>query len=134
MPRFRIQAPLIFLTIFTSGCGGKMQPSPVPVQGRVLGRDGKSIGPVIVIFWPEDSKNNRMATGTCEPDGSFRLKCVPGKYKVTISPIRQKGATSPPSPNDYDSGIPARIQSELTTTLNVTVRETGNDPIILNLK
>jgi len=134
MPLTRFQATLILLAIFFLGCGGKAQLKSVPVNGKVVGHEGKSVGPIIVIFWPEDSKNNRMKSAVCEADGSFHLECPPGNYKVTVSPVRSKGATAPPSPQGPEAAIPARYQSELTTTLNVKVPETRADDIILNLK
>jgi hypothetical protein len=128
-----IQGLLVLLAFFSLGCGSN-QPKPVPVHGMILGRNGQSIGPVIIIFWPHDSKNNRIASTTSEADGSFHLECPPGKYKVTVSPIRPKGATSPPSPQESGGTIPPRYQNEVTTTLNVTISESGEENIILNLK
>lgn len=134
MPLARIHAAIILLTIFSLGCGGKVQPKPVPVRGKVVGIETKSLGKVTVIFWPEDTKTNRGGSAVCEADGSFYLQCLPGSYKVTISPIRPLGATAPPAPQTPESTIPTRYQNEMTTTLLVKVPETGRDDIVLNLK
>jgi hypothetical protein len=124
---------IIFLPIFFLGCG-KPQLKPVPVRGKVVGREGKSVGAVTVIFWPEDTRKNQGAGAVCEADGSFYLECLPGNYKVTVSPIRPKGATQPPPPQGPNSAIPATYQNALTTTLNVQIPETGKDDVVLNLK
>ncbi len=134
MPVARFQLTLGLLTLFFLGCGGTAQPKLVPVRGKVVGREGKSVGPVTVIFWPEDTKKNQGAGAVCQVDGSFYLECLPGNYKVTVSPVRPKGATEPPPPQGPHSAIPAPYQNELTTTLSVRVSETGGDEIVLNLK
>ena len=92
-----IRAAFVLLLLFLTGCGANPRPKPVSVQGKVVRPSGKSIGPAIVIFWPEDSKNNNGAGAVCEADGSFKVQCIPGSYKVTVSPIRPKGATTAPS-------------------------------------
>jgi hypothetical protein len=127
------RAAFVLLAFFLTGCGGP-RPKSVPVHGKIVGPLGKSIGPAALIFWPEDSKNNRGASAVCDADGSFHLECLPGNYKATVSPIRPKGATAPPPPQTPDSTIPTRYQNELTTTLTVKVPDTGADSVILNLK
>ena len=129
-----IRAAFILLALFLPGCGGDPRPKSVSVHGKVVGPSGKSVGPATVIFWPENSKNNHGASAVCEADGSFHLQCVPGNYKATVSPIRPKGATEPPSPQGSESTIPTRYQNELTTTLKVKVPDTGDDSVILSLK
>jgi hypothetical protein len=122
----------ILLTFLVAGCA--RQPKLAPVKGKVVDRAGKPIGAVTVIFWPEDSKSNRGAGAVCDADGSFFLECLPGNYKATISPIRPKGATTPPSPQGSESSIPTWYQNQLTTTLTVKVPEGGTDNIILQLQ
>jgi len=124
----------IFLTFFFLGCSGNPQPKAVPVHGKVMGRGGKSVGSITVIFWPDDTRKNQGAGALCEADGSFYLECLPGNYKVTISPVRPKGATEPPPPQGPNSVVPALYQNELTTTLRVRVPEAGTDDVFLNLK
>jgi hypothetical protein len=104
------------------------------VQGKVVGPKGKSVGPAVIMLWPENSKNNKAASAVCEADGSFSLQCLPGNYKLTVSPIRAKGATTAPLPHGSESAIPDFYQNELTTPLSLTVPETGVDGVTLNLK
>jgi hypothetical protein len=134
MPLTRLHVAIILAIIFFLGCGGKVQPKPVPVRGKLVGIETKSVGKVTVIFWPEDTKTNRGGGAVCEADGSFFLECLPGSYKVTISSIRPLGATAPPVPQTPESAIPVRYQNELTTTLTVHVPEKGKEDIVLSLK
>jgi len=119
--------------VFILGCGSGRHPKSVWVHGKVVGRNGKSIGQAVLILWPENSKINSGAGALCEDDGTFTVQCLPGNYKVTVSLVRPKGATAPP-PHQSESGIPDRYQNELTTTLTLKVPETGAENIVLNLK
>jgi hypothetical protein len=123
----------VIIVVLVAGCGRDLPIKSVTVRGKVVGRPGKSVGPAAVIFWPENSKKNPGGTAACETDGSFSLECLPGKYRVTVSPIRPKGATAPPPPQGSEARIPTKYQNALSTPLIVNVPETGADNIILNL-
>jgi hypothetical protein len=118
--------------ILLAGCGAS-RPKAVWVHGKVIGPKGKSLGSAVIIFWPEDSKNNPAANAVCETDGSFSLQCLPGNYKATVTPVRPKAATAPPPPHGPESAIPDQYQNELKTPLTVKVPETGVDDVVLKL-
>lgn len=129
-------SPMIFILglVLLTGCGSGPRPKPVSVQGKVVGPKGKLVGPAVIMFWPENSKINKAASAVCEADGSFSLQCLPGNYKLTLSPVRPKGATAAPRSHGSDSAIPDFYQNQLTTPLTLNVPETGVDGITLNLK
>jgi hypothetical protein len=89
------------------GCGGPHQ--PVPVEG-VVTLDGEPVAGAMVNFVLEggDGKEGRMAYGSTDENGTFRLTTVqpndgalPGTYRVLVvktEPV-PPGVPMPPFPN-----------------------------------
>jgi hypothetical protein len=70
-----------------AGCK-KEPPRPVPVQGRVQSPDGTPVADRVLSFAPLDDENrNSTPQAVVGKDGTFRLKCVPGRYRVTMTKI-----------------------------------------------
>jgi hypothetical protein len=79
------------------GCGG----GTVKVNG-VVTLDSKALPGATVTFVPVDVAKGKMATGTTDENGEFRLTTAkpndgafPGEYKVTV--VYAEGAAPPPA-------------------------------------
>jgi hypothetical protein len=128
------------------GCGrgkGIMVPAPVPVGGTVVCQ-GKPLGGVVVTFWPQDQERQgvvKPANAVSEQDGTFKLSCPEGLYKVTLvvaptpgnAPILDKReAKAPPKrPVVAASGIPEVYRRPESTPLSVTVPAEGAEKVTL---
>src|SRR5262249_47881770 len=64
--------------VFLFGCASERHPKSIWVHGKVVGRNGKSVGHAVLILWPENSKINSGAGAVCEDDGTFTVQCLPG--------------------------------------------------------
>ena len=85
-----LSAGLTLLLATAAGCGGKY--TPVPVNG-VVTLDGKPVEGATVNFYAVgDSKDGRVAHGTTNKEGEFRLStlgkedgALPRRYKVVVT-------------------------------------------------
>ena len=79
-------------TFLVVGCSRNDRVSTTPVEGTVLGQDGKPLERATVIFHPTDSSLKfPKPRGTTDAQGKFQLSTYDtsdgapvGKYKVTI--------------------------------------------------
>ncbi len=105
----------------------------VPVQGKVFGYKNQPVEGAVVSFWPEDSKSTRIATARCQKDGSFKLECPKGSYKVTVTPSKGLGKAAVPIPQQEDSAVPSSYRETGKTRLRVDVPDGGTDKLVLKL-
>src|SRR5689334_5559925 len=82
------------------GCGGGGRAPTVPVEGKVVHKNGKPMTSGFVFLIPA-SKGGLEASGQILPDGKFRPESLgldgaaPGEYKVKLAqepPASSKGA------------------------------------------
>jgi hypothetical protein len=85
-------AVALMLSGAVAGCS-KGPPPLVPVQGTVQNSDGTPVADRILMFAPLDDENrNSTPQAVVGKDGTFHLKCVPGRYRVTMTRIPSGGA------------------------------------------
>jgi hypothetical protein len=112
-----------------AGCGtkGDLAGGQVPVRGKVVGRDGKGVGPVALRFYPTQPG---LVNGTAEtgPDGAFTAKTtpiveglVPGSYKVTVSSLPTKGSAPVQVPAKYGDASSTDLVVQVASGQDVTV-------------
>jgi hypothetical protein len=83
----RWAAVALMLSGAVAGCT-KEPPPLVPVQGKVQNSDGTPVADRILSFAPLDNENrNSTPQAVVGKDGTFHLKCVPGRYRVTMREI-----------------------------------------------
>lgn len=141
--------------VAVAGCG-PAGPSLVPVKGKVT-LDGKPLAQKSLSFIPSGDSAGIQFGATTKADGTYELiASIPGgtkdelgapagNYKVTVNEpafsmsadVKVQGqsaeadvAVSLPAPGTdkpAGQGIPAKYQSEATTTLTATVPEAGGE-------
>ena len=91
--------PFLLLFAFLAGCGRSLPPT-ASVSGKVTW-NGKPVECGTITFYPE---KGRPATGSIQPDGSYRLTTFSngdgaelGKHRVTIQATRVSGGAAPKS-------------------------------------
>jgi hypothetical protein len=78
----------LFILIGLAGCGGRVEPQPVNVEGEVRFGDGQPVPEMLLLFHPQEAANrNDRPSPFIKGDGQFKISCLPGKYKITIMPI-----------------------------------------------
>jgi hypothetical protein len=130
-------APVMIVVGLVAGCGSGPAPT-VAVDGKVTFQDGKPL-PGGFIFLIPTRRDGWEASGTIQPDGTFRLEslgldgAVPGDYKVRLaldSPASGRGArkkkttAAPP--------IDRKYLDENSSGLTVTVPP-GGGPVAVRL-
>jgi hypothetical protein len=130
-----------------SGCGSKVV-DPVTVQGKCE-HEKEAVAGVLIRFWPETDSGSSVEAFSAQ-DGSFRLECVPGVYKVSLlnAPARGKDPslakdgpaavkTTPKEETEPSSEpsmeIPERYRSPITTPLKFEIPETGKDNLVIKI-
>jgi hypothetical protein len=123
-----------------AGCG-RSDPPPGQVSGR-LTLEGRDLAGVVITFWPEE-KAGRPCAAVTSRGGHFRLRCPPGRYKVTVTPQAGDTAQNPeagplPMPGVKPAAgapaIPAFYhQAKTTPFVDIDVPEGGTDAILLDV-
>lgn len=141
LPRFAV---LLAACALAAGCGKPKPPEPVTVEGKVVGIDGKPLTGLVLTFHPQEDVNkaSRPSAHLGQKDGSFRLDCIPGRYKATLTPVpRQFGAEpgSGPGPGPIGlpklpEGLPRKYLSATDSDLTVDVPAEGARNLVLQLK
>ena len=113
-----------------AGCGtrGDNPGGQVPVNGKVVGPDGKGVGEASLRFYPIDV-GRAGGFAVSGADGTFIAKTsdtidglIPGKYKVTARPAKSGSATR----------VAAKYAEEDSTDLVVEV--TAGQGLTITLK
>src|SRR5262249_7535875 len=116
---------------------------PVEVAGRVESSSGKPIDNAVVTFHPADESNKRgNLLSAPVQKGQFSGRCLPGRYKVTLTPLaggtaNPAGGASPSAGTTPDKGvstIPESYRSAATTPLEVTVPDEGKKDLQLKIQ
>src|SRR5262249_60604628 len=101
---------------------------------------GRPAPPTTLIFYPQDQATRRkVPTVVPDPgDGTFRVSCVPGKYKVTLvpggsatpaKPGGPEGAPAGPAPRS-PWGLPESYQSASSTPWLVEIPVTRKADLV----
>ena len=125
---------LFTVLIAVVGCRkAPSKPDPVEIEGTVKTDTGKPLEMLLLRFHAQDDKNKSESSLTCvtKENGVFTGKCLPGKYKVTLSavPIREGGTpgdaattslgtagkSSVPIPPEYNSPTRTPLEVEITS-------------------
>ncbi len=84
------------------GCGSAT-PGPVEVKGKVILLGSEEIPEMVITFYPQEKVNQATTPSGIVKKGSgeFKVKCIPGKYHVTLKriPISGMGYTANPAEN-----------------------------------
>lgn len=113
------------------GCGSPpAKPlSPVEITGR-LSVEGKPFGNVMLTLHPQDADaQGQRPTALVKADGTFAVSCLPGKYKVTLSPLPHGPGDAGPGTGTTPgataaAGIPATYSMATSTPWAIVVGDT----------
>jgi hypothetical protein len=125
------------------GCSGRpAEPAPrVTVEGKVI-RDGRPVPLLLVTFHPQNPADPDHYDGGTAADGSFRVQCPRGSYKVTLNAL-PSGAGGDPGAGGLAGGavdtkgpkdVPSPYRSKARTRLAVDVPDSGLSGVILEVK
>jgi hypothetical protein len=107
---------------------------PVDITGR-LTAGGKPFGNVMLTLHPQDAAaQGQQPVALVKADGTFAVRCLPGQYKVTLSPLpRAPGAGGPGAtgkPEETVGGVPAVYTTAADTPWAITVRGVGSEEFL----
>ena len=130
---------LLWVCLGTCGCGSR--DNTRLVQGSVIDFSGQPVTDVEITFWPIG--NTQGATTFTNPGSStFRFRCEPGEYKVTVFPFSKgKGPGGPRGPTGMrkttetqtHSPIPEAYWKPELTRLTATIPAKGTTDLKLQL-
>lgn len=134
-------AGLCLLCLLTAGCA-KKPPVEVEIGGTAVDASGKALAGLVLRFHPDDEVNKRGRSLAClvQPDGSFTGKCLPGRYKVTLTkPTAGAGGGDPgagvtAAPEKGKPEVPSRYSTPATTPWNPTIPEAGTKELKLKVE
>jgi hypothetical protein len=135
---------MVLLAVFGCSQSNSNLPKTVPASG-VVTLDGKPVDGAQVVIVPAGSGTNG-ADGTTDSSGRFSLRAfpekdgaIPGEYNVQISKTVEvklsgpKGSLDGGDPVRYEHGVPAKYTTAKTSGLTVSIPESGNKDIKLEL-
>lgn len=138
-------AVALALLVLASGCKKPPPPEPVVLKGRVEYAGGKPVDRMVLTFQPADDAGRGNRPVAAVNKGRFEVKCLPGRYKVTLAAVPlQHGAAGPAGGPDAAPGklprpdkpgtIPPHYANPETSPWDVTVPEGGKDDLVLTVK
>jgi hypothetical protein len=79
---------LAMALLLLAGCSGKPTEAPpkVTVEGKVV-YGGSPVRYVMVTLHPVEVTDPNRYSGATEKDGTFKVECPKGRYKVTLAPL-----------------------------------------------
>lgn len=131
----RTLALLPLLAVFAVGCGGKPPPPPPPVDisGKVVDAAGKPVGDKMLSLAPADPANQgERPLCQVQADGTFRVTCIPGKYKATLVAMPKMPGHGPGEggtimPDQTPVGRGAKGGTPTQPSWDIEVKASGND-------
>ncbi len=125
-----------------AGCSGpKPEPGPTPVDitGKVQTAVGRPVGNVMLTLHPQSADaQGQRPTVPVKADGSFAASCLPGTYKVTLTPLPNAPGDGAPGGVVGPAGLAPNALSGYTseggTPLSITVKAGTNEPFTLTTK
>lgn len=149
MTRRTLLPLLLFLPAVGCGPPQAATKAPVDIAGRVATAQGKAVGNVMLTLHPQDADaKGQQPMVLVKADGTFAVSCIPGSYKVTLTPLPNAphgegpgGGTAPPPAggtnpnmpgNQTVGGIPAAYTNSASTPWQITVKDSGNDEFKLS--
>jgi hypothetical protein len=147
----RTLLPLLVLLPLV-GCGPPPAATrpPVDIGGKMTTAQGKGVGNVMLTLHPQDADaKGQQPMALVKADGTFATRCIPGTYKVTLTPLPNApgdgspGAGTAPPPaggtgsgmpggNQTVGGIPAAYTNAASTPWQITVKDGANDEFKLS--
>jgi hypothetical protein len=128
----------VCVLVALAGCQNKPEPPPrVPVKGKVVTAGNQPVPWILVVFHPRDSADATLYRGGTEQDGSFKLTCPAGSYRVTLAPLQGGVTDSGPGVKTApgkSTAIPARYRSLDWTTLTAEVPAEGKSDVVLEVR
>jgi hypothetical protein len=129
------------LMLFFVGCGGSSDaPSLAKVSGVVNFKDAP-LPEATVTFYPEKGP---VSMGKTDANGAYQLRtngqlgAVVGSHKVTVSSDEKEAEIPPMDGNETKHGgakssLPKKYSDPATTDLEVSVPDSGNANLVLDL-
>jgi hypothetical protein len=142
----RAAGVIVALAVVLGGCRKKKEVlAPVAIKGKVERADGLALKGLMIAFHPdeESNKRGRLLLAPLDEDGAFAGDCLPGRYKVTLTPIPKHGGaplgaggapgTGPASLPEVD--FPASyLKADTTPWKDVVVPAGGTEALVLKLE
>jgi hypothetical protein len=127
--------PILFVALFLAGCGG---PEIVEVTGKVTYND-EPLTSGTVMFQPVGGEHSQPATGTIQPDGTFKLTtreagegATVGENQVLIRSTESADQSGGGESTVGKSLIPSKYTRYGTSGITVNVQP-GMEPVELKL-
>jgi hypothetical protein len=129
---------LVLGIVLLAGCSGKPTQAPPTetVEGKVTAQ-GRALPFVLVTFNPDDPSDPSRYDGAADKDGSFRLRCPKGRYRVTLNPLPAgsgNAAAGALVPGGGQGEVPARYRDRAKTPLTEEVPAGGKTGLTLEMK
>lgn len=139
----RVRGVVVLAACALCGCSGKpTEGTPTgTVEGKVV-HQGRPVPFVMVTLNPQNPADPNRYDGATAQDGSFRVQCPKGSYKVTLNPL-PAGPGGDPGAGGLVGGapdakglkeIPLPYRGKASTPLTVDVPEGGRKGVTLEVK
>ena len=118
---------VLAITLQLAGCGGSSAPPAATVSGLVT-LAGKPLAAGTLLFMTDEGQ---AASAVLGADGAYTLHCLPGRYKVAVTPPAPldplaSPAGSPPAATPSQPAIPKRYQDFGSSGVSLEVKAGAN--------